>query len=183
MSRTFNGSTDYLSAPAVGTALDIATGPMSISFWIYPGALSTEHDIVSKWSGSGAGEQYIISTGVSAFGASGSQIGYCVGQYAAITGVYGFVTTNLTTNQWYQVVLTVDSVGAYTSGSPTVTMKLSGFASGTSFTAFRENRHAGGVNVTIAGQNGSGNYNGRISQLAIWNACLSPEKLSLCKVA
>jgi hypothetical protein len=175
MARVFNGSTDSISAPAIGTGIDISSGPMSVSFWFYPTTLSTEHDVVSKWGGSGSNSQYLISTGVSAFGASGNQLGFCIGSYAAVTGVYAFVSTALSVNNWYQCVVTVDTASTY-SLTPTVIMMLAGAATGQTSTPFRERRPAGGVNLTIAGQNGGGNYVGRIAQLGIWNACLSPKE-------
>lgn len=174
--RNFNGSTDVDTIPASGNPIDISTGPMTISFWMYPTVVgTTEHEPLAKYNtSSGTLQQYLISIGSTGVGGTG-QIGFIVGSYSALLGVYGACGT-VTPNHWYNVTLAVDTAGVYT-GSPAVTLTMSGFSACSVSVAFQERRTAGGPNLTIGGFTGTSNYAGTMCEIGIWNQILSPQEL------
>jgi hypothetical protein len=168
-----NGSTDIITVPGVGTGVDISTGPMSWSFWIYPTTVgAAEHTPICKWGTSAAQQQYLATIGSSSIGGAG-KLGICIGSFSALLGVYFNFTPTITTNVWYHVFILVDPTGAHF-GSPAVGGWLTGGATSTVSTAFRERRTAGGVSMTIGAQaNGSARYAGRVAEVGFWNVLLS----------
>jgi hypothetical protein len=184
--RNFAGS-DIIAVPvAQGSALDICSnnagcssvdtnGNLTVSVWIYPTSVGdTEHDPISRWAPGTAGntaEQWLISIGATAFEPINT-IGFKVGNGGALTGVYGNCSTAVTANQWYQVILEVDTVfGAAEFFVPQLNCAIS--------TGWREQRNPTGIALTIGGQTGSGgtgtapNFKGRVANIGIWNAVLS----------
>jgi hypothetical protein len=177
--RNFN-SGDVITINGISTAVDISTGPMTISLWMKPSAIgASEHDLLSKWSGGATSQQYLVTIGSTGIGSAG-QAGYVIGSYSAINGVYSVAPPTLTANALYQLIVWVDPAGKFSAG-PSAGVKLSGALTGASFVAFRERRTAGGVNLLIGGQVGiAASYAGMIAEVAIWNDILSPgEQLSL----
>lgn len=174
--RNFNGSSDIDTIPATGNAVDISTGPMTISFWMYPTVVgSSEHEPIAKYdNSSGALQQYVIAIGSLGVGSAG-QIGFVVGSFSALLGVYG-ACGSVTPNHWYNVILAVDTAGVYT-GSPAATLSMTGFSSCSTTVAFRERRTAGGPSLTIGGLTGfAPNFAGTMCEIAIWNQILSPNE-------
>lgn len=172
MARNFNGTSDLITVPAVSNALDISSGPMTVSLWMYPTSVGTEHDPMAKWGASGPGQNFLIALGSPSLSAA-NQLGFVVGRLAPITGVFGAIATAITANAWYQVTLAVDANAKY-SGSPVAIFSLAGAASGSNVQAFRENRTAGGVNLNIGGQQVTiPTFAGRVAQAAMWNTVLS----------
>lgn len=183
-SRLFNGSSDVITVPGVGTPVDISTGPMVISVWIYPttGDLTGEHVIAAKWDGSDdLKSQYWM--GIGGLGTD-KQVGFVIGAFGALTGVYGQCGLDLVANQWYQVTLLVDPVGTFF-GSPAVGMWIaSTVGSCNTSTAFRERRTAGGVNLLLGNETGNSFFfGGRMAEFAMWNTVITnAERIALAEV-
>jgi Concanavalin A-like lectin/glucanases superfamily len=178
MGRAFNGSSQIV-APAVGNLLDISNNnPMTVSAWFNVTNFSTEHDIVTKWGASGADANFILTVGITNWG-SATGLSYCVGAAYNLTGCYGVVPGTLSANTWYNIVLAVDPAGKY-AGSPAIScmVALAGVQIGYQEQGFRENRTAGGVNVSIGGQSATGgNFSGMVAEVGIWNDILSPGEI------
>jgi hypothetical protein len=176
--RGFTG-TDIIVAGSAGTALDISTGPMTVSAWFYPTTVdSSPHDIVTHGGTSGTGAQFQISLGRSVCGTgSGNNITFNVGGGSGcLLGIYGTCGT-ITTGRWYFVLLFVDSSGKYY-GSPTAGVVLSGYSCG--FWAFRDYRISGG-SLNVGGYQGTGTFKGWIAEVGIWNDILNPSEIAALK--
>lgn len=178
--RSFNGSSDVITAGGIGTSLDI-TGPETISFWVYPTVVdSNVRAMVAHFANSApSGSQFTIGLGVAAF-SNTNQIAWEFGCCGAFGPSYGTCGT-LAANQWYQIVTWIDPNGKY-SGSPTSGMNilpLGGSLSLCSVGASGTTRKPGQANLTIGnGGNQSTNsvaaFEGTIAEVAIWNDILSP---------
>lgn len=176
--RGFSSSgSDLITINATGTALDISTGPMTISFWIYPTTIA-HANIFGRYNTSGT-EQYIFCIGDTVL--SGSTSGcFLIGSYSAISGVYGGCGI-LTANKWYNFVVRVDNTGAIF-GSPAVTFNI--FGSGVNCSgsqAFRERRGASSASAKIncADQtHATVCFEGNMAELGVWNAVLSNGELA-----
>jgi hypothetical protein len=169
--RSFNGTSDNISAPGIGTPLDISSGPVTVSFWVYPTLVdASKHAMVAQWNG-GNGSQMDIGLGV--YGQSTTSMDYVFGCCGALGPSYTGCGT-ITSNKWYQVVVYVDSVG----GSSGII--VSGGTSCSAFIAFSNDRTAGGANFTIGTDNGQSYFEGIIAEVAVWNVLLTPaEKMAL----
>lgn len=167
--RSFNGTSDNISAPGIGTPLDISSGSITISAWFYPTAVdNNEHDVVSHWQGAN-GSQFIIAIGGGVGGGNSNQLQFNIGNGGPLTGVYGVCET-VTPGQWYHVILWVDATGKY-SGSPAAGCGAPGPGQG-----YRESRIPGGASFDIGGRNGLPTFEGTIAEVAYWNTILSPEE-------
>jgi hypothetical protein len=175
--RGFGGS-DIIIANGISTALDVSSGPITISAWFYPTDVSSEHNIVSHWQGVTTGAQFIVTLGGSYVGgASNNNVQYSIGCCGGFT-VYGYCSTAITTGSWWHVLVVADTAGVY--GSPSANLYLNGISCGG--VGWTENRTAGGANFNIGGHNGTANFQGRIAEVGYWNAALSPaERLALSK--
>lgn len=181
-SRVFNGSGDTISTPGVGTPVDISTGPMTISVWIYPTVadLTGVAAVADKWDGNvDASSQYWI--GIGGLG-SDAQVGFVVGTYGVLLGVYAQCGLTLVANNWYQVLLMVDPAGTFF-GTPTVGMWVTSPTAGncTSQTTFRERRTAGGVPLLLGKESTSGSpryFAGRMAEFAMWNSVVSAAEVT-----
>ena len=164
------GTTDTIVVPGVGTPVDLFSGPMTISFWMYPTSITTSYPF-GKWDATAANEQYLVCVGdTTADGASGAC--YYVGSFSFINGVFGGGST-LTANHWYNVVVRVDT-GSTLCGSPCAKFNVNGTFIG--FGAFTERRTAGGLNLKFgcgAGNHPTQCFPGYIAEVAFWNAPLS----------
>jgi Concanavalin A-like lectin/glucanases superfamily len=175
--RSFNGTSDIIIVPAVGNALDLSSGPMTISFWFYPTVIPTSgsHYPIAHYASNGG--QFAVGFGACSGGCSSSSVlGYLIGTYAAETGVFGSCGV-YTANAWYQVTIFVDTAGTI-HGSPTAGQIVSGGDSCSTFTAFRENRVAGAGNFDIGGIEGAADFQGIVAEVGVWNALLSPAEMS-----
>lgn len=173
--RGFNGTTDLITIAGVSTPVDISTGPMTIALWMYPTTINTsEHDPLGKFGSTGANQQYLVSIGDTDID-GGSAAGYYVGSVSGFFGVRASCGT-LTTNQWYQVTVRVDTAGVLGSG-PVVYLAVSHGVACTAFANFSERRTAGGVDLNLGGRNGTANFAGRVCDVGIWDAVLSNTEL------
>jgi hypothetical protein len=97
--RTYNGTTDTISVPGIGTVIDLTT-EVTLMAWIKTGSISsTEQDIVSKW-GPTVGNQYELLIN---FPSSGNvSAGW---HEAAVPGtIVNTCTTNISTpNVWHHI--------------------------------------------------------------------------------
>ncbi len=92
-SRSFNGSSDYISVPAgSGTSLDIDSNPVTLEAWIKPNSLTEE--------------QHIISRGTRGTEGYGLAINYDPGFVSVgLHGASNFAgTTTLQVGEWYHIV-------------------------------------------------------------------------------
>jgi hypothetical protein len=180
--RSFNGSSDLITANGIGTSLDII-GPETISFWVYPTLVdSNAHAMVAHFAtGNVSGSQFTIGLGVAAF-SSTNQLAWEFGCCGAFGPSYGSCGT-VTPNQWYQVVAWFDPAGKY-AGSPASGMNVLPLGSSLltcSTGAVGTTKSPGQANLTIGNGgtqniNGGVGFEGTIAEVAIWNDILSPEE-------
>jgi len=168
--RDFNGTSDIVNIGAVSTGVDISTGPMTVSFWMYPTLVDgSEHDVVAKFGTTAANQQYLFGIGDPDIG-GGSAMGYYIGSVSGIFGVRASCGT-IVVNKWYNVIVRVDSGNVLGSGA-VVYMAVSGGISCTTFSNFSERRTAGGVDLNFGGKNNTANYAGRVCEVGVWNDVL-----------
>jgi len=138
--RGFTG-TDIIVAGSAGTALDISTGPMTVSAWFYPLPSIPAPTILSLMAAPRDGSAISnLSRPISVRHRKRNNITFNVGGGSGcLLGIYGTCGT-ITTGRWYFVLLFVDSSGKYY-GSPTAGVILSGYSCG--FWAFRDYRISG----------------------------------------
>ena len=176
--RSFNGSSDIIVVPATGNALDISTGPETISFWMYPTTIpgTTAHYPLSNY-GSSTGQ---FAVGFGACGGTCSAagvLGFLWGTFALETGVYASCGTGYVANKWYQVVIYADTVGA--KGG----MIVSGAVNCNTSTAWIENRAAGVGQFDIGGLDGAADFQGTMAEVAVWNSLLTTAQMTSLQTA
>ena len=175
--RSFNGSSDYITANGTSTALDISTGNETVSFWWYPTNVSTTQAAVAHYIFSASGGQFAIGLGYGTGAAN--QFTWAVGCCGSVTGTsYGNCSATVTPNQWYQIIL------FSISGSQTGLI-VNGGAFCNTFTAWDgANISAGGANFSIGAQsNGLYPAHGIIAEVAVWPSNLAAGfKQALAKV-
>jgi len=174
--RSFNGSSDVITVPSTGNALDISSGPETISFWFYPTVIpvSGSHYPLSNYGTNG---QFAIGFGACALSCSAAGVlGFVEGTFATLTGVFGGCGT-YTANQWYQVIYYVDTAGTL-QGSPTAGIIVSGGTSCNSIQGFREKRVSGIGQFTIGGITGSADFQGTVAEVTVWNTLLSASQFT-----
>jgi hypothetical protein len=171
--RSFNGSSDLIVVPASGNALDISSGPMTISFWMFPTTIpaTADHYPVSNF-GSGLAGQFAIGFGAcnqvcSPLGV----LGFLIGQGGPITGIFGSCGT-YTANKWYQVILYVDTVGGHAG------QIVSGGTSCTQAVTFTEQRTAGTNHFNIGGIAGVADFQGTVAEVTVWNSLLTSSQMT-----
>jgi hypothetical protein len=171
--RAFNGTTDIIIAPGIGNNVDISTGPMTVSFWIYPTVNNTTAKfLVSHGQIGVTGSQWVIMLGGLIEGNPvSSAISWEVGCCGNISGVYGSCGAAPTLNHWTHIALFVDPAGKYSGSSPSAGLYMNGV--GCQNQAFREKRLAGGQNVTMGGLVTTASYSGSIAEVGVWNDILS----------
>jgi hypothetical protein len=181
--RSFNGSSDLITANGIGTSLDI-TGPETISFWVYPTLVdSNAHTMVAHFAtGNVSGSQFTIGLGVAAF-SSTNNMAWEFGCCGAFGPSYGTCGGTITPNKWYQVVAWFDPAAKYsgTSASGMNILPLGSSLSTCSVGAVGTTRSAGQANLTIGNGgtqniNGGVGFQGTIAEVAIWNDILSPQE-------
>jgi hypothetical protein len=169
--RGFAGS-DLVSANGIGTALDIYSGPFTVSGWFYPtGTINSsigEYDIVSHWQ-STSGAQFLVSLGA---GTVGTQDFYFAGACCGGESSYAYCG-NLTANHWYQFV--VFQNGSILKG---IVTGYGGGASCNNYVGWTEGRTSGGAPFNIGGHNGSANFKGTIAEIGYWNVALSTGEMA-----
>jgi Concanavalin A-like lectin/glucanases superfamily len=160
---------DLIVANGIGTALDIPTGPLTISVWFYATAIDgSEHDLFSHWQGT-AGSQWIIGIGAPCSGCGATTLNYSIGCCSAISGDYGSCGIP-SSNAWHNIVVTTDASTGYDA-------YLDGVGCGGA--AYHEHRTAGGANVNIGGYNGTANFKGRLAEIGVWTAALNIHEISV----
>ena len=179
--RSLNGTSDIIVVPSTSNALDISSGPETISLWIYPTTIpgTTSHYPLSNYGASTG--QFAIGFGACGGSCSSAGVlGYLIGTYASLTGVYGSCGSGYTANKWYQVVIYANTVGG-TGG-----MIVSGAVSCSTFTSWHENRVAGTGQFNIGGLDGTANFQGIVAEVAVWNSLLTSAQMtalqSICPV-
>lgn len=156
--RSFNGTTDTISIPGIGNALDITTGPLTVAFWMYITAnvagdpLSKSNTSTYQWLFEyNFGGTHQISANVVQTGVPPTNTVTCA--------------TTLSLNTWYHVAITWDtSGGIYTlwlNGNSCVTVALHGVIAS----------NAGNIFVGSFGGN-STFFQGRVAEAGVWNASL-----------
>ena len=161
--RGFTGS-DLIVANGIGTALDIPTGPLTISVWFYATVNDgSEHDLFSHWQGAVAGAQWIIGIGAPCSGCGATSLNFDIGCCSAILGDYGSCGVP-STSVWHNIIITTDASTGYAA-------YLDGATCGGN--PYHEYRTAGGANVNIGGYNGTANFKGRLAEIGVWTAKLS----------
>lgn len=179
--RAFNGSSDIIIASGIGNAVDISSGPLTVSFWIYPTVNNTSPKyLVAHGIPGVSGSQWVIQLGGTVeANPNTSAINWEVGCCGAISGVYGSCGAAPTLNQWTHVALVVDPAGKY-AGSPTATLYMNLVACQTQ--SFREKRSAGVHNVTMGGISSTGTYSGSIAEVGVWNDVLSLAEITALRL-
>lgn len=176
--RSFNGTSDIIVIPASGNALDISSGPTTISFWMYPTTIpgTNSHYPLSNYGGGSAG-QFAIG-----FGACGGicsatgVLGFLIGAAGEETGIFSSCGT-YTANKWYQVVVFVNTVGAVAG------QIVSGGTSCTTAIAFTEQRQAGTNEFNIGGIDGAADFQGTVAEVAVWNSLLTASQMAALQTA
>ena len=178
--RSFNGTSDIITVPASGNALDISSGPETISLWIYPTTIpsSGEHDAMGHGPTQVTGVQFEVGFG--AYGgtaAAANVIGYVFGCCGFSGPGYGGCGTGYTANAWYQIVIYLNNSLAETG------MAVSGPVSCTQAIGYGPSdprgSHTGNI---IIGKGWSGsNFAGIVAEAAIWNSLLTPAQMTALK--
>lgn len=171
--RTFNGTGDLITIPAVGNALDITVGPETISFWVYPTSISgsVEQDMVTVWNGSG---EFAMGFGMCNGGSAPGfgTFSFAVGNCAGLNPAQGSCGGAVTANKWYNVILAIDPANKY--GSAVGFTVHGGSISCTSGT--NGHTRTSSNNLVIGGQHITSNFPGIIAEVAVWNDILSPQE-------
>jgi hypothetical protein len=164
--RSFNGTSDYISANGISTPLDISTGNETVSFWWYPTSTTTQC-AVCHYLFSSAGSQFAV--GIAYGTGSAGELTWAVGCCGSVTGTsYGNCPTAVTLNHWYQIIM------YSVSGSSTGLIVNGGTFCSQTTSWDSANISAGGTNFTIGAQ-GNGLYpaHGIIAEVAVWPSNLS----------
>lgn len=176
--RGFTNSTgDVIVMNGTGTALDISTGPMTISFWMYPTSISPQN-VLGRFGSTGSNQEYLFCIGNTTFAPAQSTC-YLIGTFSFIAGIYGGCGT-LTANHWYNVTFRVDPAGVII-GTPAVWNNVSGFTACNGFQAFTERRTAGTANFRINCADQSAPtfcFAGSVAEVAVWNSVLSNNEVA-----
>jgi Concanavalin A-like lectin/glucanases superfamily len=186
--RSFNGTSDIIIANGMGTALDISSGPMTVSFWVNPITIQSGVDriMVSHWAGGVGrgtdGAQFEVGFGAyDGSASSNGEFGYAVGCCGAFGPAYGGCTAAASASTWYHVTLFVDTAGTI-HGSATagmiVTSPTGGSGTCSTYTAFTNSREAGVGNFDIGGTSGTAAFNGIVGEVAVWNTLLSVNQMT-----
>jgi hypothetical protein len=175
--RSFNGSTDIITASGNGTALDISSGSETISLWIYPTTIpsSGEHDALGHGATQVTGVQFEVGFG--AYGGSGSAanvIGYAWGCCGLFGPGFGGCGTDYTANNWYQVVIWINT------GSAVSGMEVSGPVSCSTSTGYGpSDPRLPSTGNFIIGKGWSGsNFQGIVAEVAVYNSLLSTSQMA-----
>lgn len=172
-SRTFNGSTDKVSAPGTGTADDLTGTVMSFSCWfMLTSAPANEITPCAKWNSSNAGG-YMVNYNQSGF----------TGQTAGVVYItipsnhfhFFFCTNTVNLNQWYVLSFVYQNnlnmkVWMGTNGVSTLCGTDNTVGSTGTLVSSGGNIVFGASN---AGRSGSLFTTGRIAEVAVWNVRLS----------
>lgn len=181
--RSFNGSSDAISAPGVSTPIDITTGAMSFMCWFkMTSTPSNEASPCSKWSAANTGG-YMLTYNCS--GCSGSSLNAITGEIYISISLNHYhaescsATINL--NQWYVAVLAYQNnntlkVYLGTNG----TMTLCGSDNGVGSTGAMV---SSGNNLIWASPRGAcggscSYFTGLVAETAVWNVYLSPAQIA-----
>jgi hypothetical protein len=164
--RKFNGTSDYVSIPGSGTAVDVTTGSFTYSFWFYPTNIGNT-DIVSKWSG---GEQYLSTIGPPDGGNDTPVFAW----HETGAPQHPFVNCGgltLVNNVWYHVISTW-SIGPNSAGA-----SVNGISCGG--TGIFGSIVSNGLPLFL-GQRGNASmwFTGSIAEFALWNVALSAGEIS-----
>ena len=171
--RGFTNSTgDVIVMNGSGTALDQFSGPMTISFWMYPTSI-TPQNVLGRFGPTTANQEYLFCIGNTTFGPASGNC-FLIGTYSALLGVFGGCGT-LTANHWYNVVTVIDTAGVVF-GSPAAYNTVQGFVTCAGTQAFRERRASGTANFRVNCADQSAPtfcYAGSVAEVAVWNVPLT----------
>lgn len=168
MSRLFNGTTDRIAA---GNILNITGTALTVAAWIYPGSITHQGGIVTKWGGATATSQWGLQ--ILATGNVQALIGDATGSEAAA----GATTLSLST--WYHVALRKSGTGA-----GALQMLLNGVADASVSSTKSIQSTTAAVEIGRIALSNTVVFSGRIGEVGIWNVALSPtELLALAKGA
>jgi hypothetical protein len=169
--RTFNGSTDKITANGIGSALDISGGNLTVSFWWYPTSVNSgTQAAVAHFSNGVGGSQFWVGLGVPSGIAAANQLGYGVGCCGAVTGEsYANCASASTANKWYQVVLW--SINGTSTGLLVNGGTFCNISTGWDGATISPGQH----NFTIGNQTPGTSYpaTGIIAEIAVWNTTLT----------
>jgi hypothetical protein len=179
--RSFNGTTDVITANGIGSALDISGGNLTVSFWWRPSSVSpSTQAAVAHFSNGVEGSQFWVGLGVPSGIGAANQFGWGIGCCGALDGEsYGTCgSASVTPDQWYQVVL-------YSIAGSETGMTVNGGSFCNAFTGWDGATIAAGQqNFTIGNQTGT-SYpaTGIIAEIAVWNTTLtSTERATLAQI-
>jgi hypothetical protein len=164
--RSFNGTSDYISANGISTPLDISTGNETVSFWWQPASTGTQCAVCHYVFGTSGGQ---FAVGIAYGTGSAGQLTWAVGCCGSVTGTsYGNCPTAVTPGHWYQIIM------YSVSGSSTGLIVNGGSFCSQTTSWDSANISAGGANFTIGAQSG-GLYpaSGIIAEVAVWPSNLS----------
>lgn len=176
--RSFNGSTSVITANGISTALDISTGPETISGWFYINTVtSSDQAMVAHFDVTKSNSQFLVGLGIGS--SSQNQVGWQVGCCGAFGPSYGACSTPPTTAKWYPFVMYIDSAGTIY-GSPTSGLIVGGGLGCSVYTNFTAGRNAGQSNFTIGAESGTSplNFAGIVGEIAVWNVLLSTSQMN-----
>lgn len=173
-SRAFSGTTNKVTVNG-NSAVNIFSGPLTLSFWVYPTSTSRGYP-VGKWvdGSGGVNQQYITTINDAAPGAN--LFGTELGAFNTITGWYIGCGT-VTTGHWYRITARLDTAGIL-QGSPAYFFNVGGFITASCFGGATggERRSSSTSNLLLGCGHGTQTTNcleGNLCDVAIWNAVLS----------
>lgn len=160
--RNFNGTTDKVSMPGNGNAIDITTGSMSISFWFNVANSSGEYRPVNKSDATDEQWEFIYNF------ASNTKMAVNTHQAGVPAHPSSICGITVSPGSWHQVGMTwdptpSDNFAVYLDGVGCTALAISG------------NLISTGANMYLGTYNNgaSNSYPGKIAELGIWNVTLT----------
>jgi hypothetical protein len=173
--RSFNGSSNVITANGTSTALDISSGPETIAFWWYPTSLSSVQAAVAHFTQGLTGSQFTVGTGFNVGGGADNQIGVQFGCCGAFGPAYTYCGTAAVVNHWYLVIAWADPAGADTANI--FWFRPDNNTTCSADTAWGSpDRVAGQSSFTIGDESSGPTFpaSGIIAHVAVWNIVLGP---------
>jgi hypothetical protein len=162
-SIVFDGSNDYVDVP-LSSYLQFGTSDFTISYWVYPiSKVSLYPSIFTNYNGYGTGAIY--------FGVDHSSVPNKYSFYINNALTPAYTNSNISYGSWEQIISVRDS--------GIIKLYLNGWQNGTTIdgTGITLNGRNSSV-IRIAAIQGESNfYNGRISNIQIYNRALSAQEI------